>query len=333
MKKLILFIAVALLISRISFAETINGAGASFPYPVYSSWAKQYYKKTGIKINYQSIGSGGGIRQITARTVDFGGTDKPLKPEKLESSKLFQFPAVMGGVVPVINIKGIKAGELKLTPSILADIFLGRIKKWNDSRIVKINPNLKLPSSSITVVHRSDGSGTTAIFTTYLSQVSPIWKNKVGAGKSVKWPTGRGGKKNDGVASYIKRIKNSIGYVEFAYAKRNSIPFVKLQNQDGNFVNPSFDTFKEAASYAKWDKNKGYYLWLVNAPGKNSWPIVGATFILIPKEKTEKDKKVVKFFDWIFKNGDSTAEKLIYVPLPKTLKENIRDYWSKNGIY
>ena len=333
MKKVFSVIFLCLFLATFSFAKTINGAGASFPYPVYSSWAKMYYKATGVKINYQSIGSGGGIKQITARNVDFGGTDKPLKPEKLEQSKLFQFPAVMGGVVTVINIKGVKTNQLKLTPAILADIFMGKIKKWNDARIASINKGLNLPNANITVVHRSDGSGTTAIFTTYLSRVSPIWKEKIGAGKSIKWPTGKGGKKNDGVASYVKRIKNSIGYVEFAYAKRNRMPVALLQNKEGNFVSPSFKSFKAAAAYGKWDKSKGYYLWLVNSPGKDSWPIVGATFILLPKEKPEMNKKVVKFFDWVFKNGDKKAEKLIYIPLPESLKNNIRGYWSENGIY
>ena len=313
--------------------KIINGAGATFPYPVYSAWAYSYYKVTGYKFNYQSIGSGGGIRQIKSRTVDFGASDAPLTPEKQKEYRLLQFPAVIGGVVPIVHVKGIKDGELKITPNVLAEIFLGSVKKWNDPAIKELNPNLNLPNASITVVHRSDGSGTTAIFTSYLNSVSPDWASKVGKGKSVNWPVGIGGKGNEGVANYVKRIKSSIGYVEFAYAKKNRLTYIKLQNMVGYFVSPSFEAFKSAAAYAKWDKNKGYYLWLVNAPGKNSWPIAGATFILLPVEKKESNKKVVKFYDWSFKNGDKIAEKLIYVPLPKSLKDDIRSYWKANGIY
>ena len=334
MKKFILSVLTFALVASTSFAGfKLNGAGASFPYPVYSAWAFTYYKDTGNQINYQSIGSGGGIRQITARTVDFGGTDKPLTPAELKEADLLQFPAVIGGVVPIVNIKGVKSGELKLSPEVLADIFMGRIEKWSDPRIQKLNEGIKLPNKAINVVHRSDGSGTTAIFTTYLSEVSPVWKDKVGAGKAVKWPKGRGGKKNDGVANYVQRLNNSIGYVEFAFAKNNKIPYAKLSNKAGNYVDPSFETFKEAAAYAEWKQDEGYYLWLVNSPGEKSWPIAGATFILMAKEKPEVNKKVVTFFDWCFNNGDKMAEKLIYVPLPESLKNNIRDYWKKNGLY
>ncbi len=317
-----------------SFAsKTITGAGATFPYPVYSAWAYMYYKATGIKINYQAIGSGAGIKQIASRVVDFGASDAPLTPQEQKKYRLLQFPAVIGGVVPVVNIPGVKAGQLKLTGEVLAEIFMGKISRWNDPKIVALNGGLSLPDAAITVVHRSDGSGTTAIFTTYLSAVSPLWKEKIGSGKAVKWPKGLGGKGNPGVANYVKRVKNSIGYVEFAYAMENRLAYVKLSNRNGKFVNPSFDSFQAAAASAKWDSSKGFYLWLVNAPGDNSWPIAGATFILLAKEKKATDKNVVKFFDWAFRHGDATAKRLIYVPLPESLKESIRAYWKANGIY
>ncbi len=334
-KKIFMSLVGVMFLTTFAFAgnKIINGAGATFPYPVYSAWAYSYYKVTGYKLNYQSIGSGGGIRQIKSRTVDFGASDAPLTPEKQKKYKLFQFPAVIGGVVPIIHIKGIKDGDLKITPNVLAEIFLGSINKWNDPAIKELNPNLELPDKIITVVHRSDGSGTTAIFTSYLYTVSHSWASKIGKGKSVNWPVGIGGKGNEGVANYVKRIKASIGYVEFAYAKKNHLTYIKLQNMAGYFVNPSFYAFKSAAAYAKWDKKKGYYLWLVNANGKKTWPIAGATFILLPIEKKESNKKVIEFFDWSFKNGDKIAEKLIYVPLPKSLKDDIRNYWKANGIY
>ena len=319
--------------------DTLNGAGASFPYPVYNAWAHMYNQATGIRVNYQSIGSGGGIRQIKARTVEFGATDAPMKPVDIEKEGLLQFPAVIGGVVPVVNIEGLKNVKIKLPRKTLAKIFLGEITTWDHPEIVAANPDIKIPETpkkvteNIAVVHRSDGSGTTAIFTTFLATVYPDWEQKVGKGKSVKWPTGIGGKGNEGVASYVKMIKNSIGYVEFAYAKQNNLNYVLLDNQEGNFVAPSFEAFKEAAAYAKWEQDKGYYLWLVDAPGAGSWPIAGATFIMMAKEKPEDNKKVVTFFDWAFNNGDEAAQKLIYVPLPSSLKDNIRDYWKKNGLY
>lgn len=312
--------------------ETLNGAGASFPYPIYSAWANIYSKVTGVKLNYQSIGSGGGIKQITERTVDFGASDKPLEPNELAKSKLLQFPAVIGGVVPVINIKGIESGQLKLDGPTLAAIYLGQITKWNDAKIKDLNPSLKLPDNEITVVHRSDGSGTTAIFTDYLCRVSPQWKEKVAAGTSVSWPVGIGGKGNEGVANYILRTANSIGYVEFAYAKQNNLAYTLLKNKEGNFVAPSFETFEDAAATANFDAQKHFYLWLNDAPGKNAWPIAGATFILLAKEKTDANKKVVSFFEWAFNNGDVKAKELIYVPLPKSLKDKIRQYWKVNGI-
>ncbi len=314
-------------------AETINGAGATFPYPVYAAWAWQYKKETGIRLNYQSIGSGGGVRQIINRTVDFGASDAPVKPDKLEKHRLYQFPAVIGGVVPVVNIRGVKPGQLKLDGLTMCGIFLGKITSWADERIKKLNPGLKLPDKRITVVHRSDGSGTTAIFTTYLSEVCPEWKTKVGAGKAVRWPTGIGGKGNEGVANYVKRKRYSIGYVEFAYAKQNRLTYIKLKNRAGRFVEPNFKSFQAAAASGKFDPARHFYLWLTNAPGRDAWPISGATFILIAREQKESNIKTVKFFDWAFRKGDEIAKRLVYVPLPESLKEKIRQYWKQRGIY
>ena len=330
--KLALALALVFSFAHAEAAELLNGAGATFPYPVYSAWAFEYNKVTGVQLNYQSIGSGGGIRQITERTVDFGASDAPLTPEQLEKDRLLQFPAVMGGVVPVVTIPGVKAGELKLDSNAVCNIYLGELKYWDDNRIKSLNPRVNLPHSEINVVHRSDGSGTTAIFTNYLSGVCPEWKNKVGAGTSVKWPVGIGGKGNEGVANYTKRTPNSIGYVEFAYAEQNKLAYTLLKNPAGNFVEPNFKTFEDAAATANFDPKKHFDLWLVNAPGKHAWPIAGATFILLAKEKTDSNKKVVKFFDWDFKNGDKKAKELVYVPLPKTLKDKIRAYWKANGI-
>ena len=329
---LILASAVLFSFGAATAAETLNGAGATFPYPVYSAWAFDYNKVSGVRLNYQSIGSGGGQSQITARTVDFGASDAPLEPAKLDELKLYQFPAVIGGVVPVVNISGVKAGKLRLDAAALCKVLLGDIKYWDDGEIKALNRGLKLPHGEITVVHRSDGSGTTAIFTTYLSAVCPEWKDKVGSGKAVKWPTGIGGKGNEGVANYVKRVKNSIGYVEFAYAEQNKLSYVLLKNAAGNFVEPSFDNFKDAAATGDFDPGKHFYLWLTDAPGKNAWPIAGATFILLAREKTEANMKVVKFYDWAFKYGDATAEKLVYVPLPDSLKDKIRTYWKDKGI-
>ena len=333
MKKLLLALAVLLLLPFSSIAgSTVNGAGASFPYPVYSSWAFQYQKDTGTKINYQSIGSGGGVRQISNRTVDFGASDAPVKPDDLKEKGLLQFPAIIGGVVPIVNIKGIGSAQLKLTGDLLARIFLGKINKWNDPEIIELNPELNLPDETITVVQRSDGSGTTAIFTSYLAETSKSWKEIVGAGKSVKWPVGIGGKGNEGVSNYVKRVKNSIGYVEFAYAKQNKMADVVMQNRDGDYVNASFDSFKAAAAGAKWEQDKGYYLWLVNAPGKASWPIAGASFVLLAQDKPDSSREAIKFYNWAFDNGDEMAVKLVYVPLPQNLKEDIRSYWKSNGL-
>jgi phosphate transport system substrate-binding protein len=337
-KRMKRFFAIALLLSLAALSpdlfaeEMLNGAGATFPYPVYSAWANEYNKVTGLKLNYQSIGSGGGIKQITERTVDFGASDKPLTPEELAKGNLLQFPAVIGGVVPVVNISGVKPGELKLDSEAVCKIYLGEIKNWNDPKIKGMNPKLNLPTSGITVVHRSDGSGTTAIFTDYLSGVCAAWKEKVGAGTSVSWPAGIGGKGNEGVANYVQQTKNSIGYVEFAYAKQNNLTHTLLKNKAGSFVGPSFESFMDAAATASFDPAKHFYLWLNNAPGKKAWPIAGATFILLGKEKKDSNKKVVKFFDWAFKNGDAKARELVYVPLPKSLKAKVSAYWKSNGI-
>jgi len=330
--KLISMIALVLAFAHIGTAETLNGAGATFPYPVYSAWAYNYNDVTGVKLNYQSIGSGGGIRQITERTVDFGASDAPLKAEQLQKDKLFQFPAVIGGVVPVVNVEGIKEDQLKIDSDVLCKIYLGEIKYWDDNKIKSLNPKLSLPHNEITVVHRSDGSGTTAIFTTYLSGVCPAWKTKVGSGTSVSWPVGIGGKGNEGVANYTQRTTSSIGYVEFAYALQNKLAYVLLKNHAGNFVKPSFESFADAGASGDFSPKNDFYLWLTNAPGKNAWPIAGATFILLAKEKADSNKKVVKFYNWAFQNGDNKAKELVYVPLPKSLKEKIRSYWKANGL-
>lgn len=324
-------LATALVFSGSVLATNITGAGATFPYPIYAKWAEAYKAKTGSGMNYQSIGSGGGIKQIQAKTVDFGASDAPLKPEELAKSGLTQFPTVIGGVVPVINLEGIALGTLKLESQVLADIYQGKITKWNDARIASTNAGLALPDKAITVVHRADGSGTTFIFTTYLSQVSASWKSEVGADKAVKWPVGTGGKGNEGVASFVQTIKNSIGYVEYAYALQNKMNFVQLKNRDGQFVKPNDDSFKAAAANAKWDKNNGFYEILTNEPGKASWPITGATFVLIPKtpEKIENAKEVLQFFDWAFTSGDKLASDLDYVPLPAQLKATIHDAWKE----
>ena len=329
---LVVALVIVLGIGAAQAAETLNGAGATFPYPVYSAWAFEYSKVSGMQLNYQSIGSGGGIKQITERTVDFGASDKPLKPEELAKDKLLQFPAVVGGVVFVVNIEGVKEGQLKLDGDTACRIFLGDIKKWNDKQIAGLNSGMKLPDADITVVHRSDGSGTTAIFTDYLNGVCTAWKDKVGSGTSVSWPVGIGGKGNEGVSNYVIKTPNSIGYVEFAYAKQNKMVHTKLKNKAGTFVEPNFESFEDAAETGTFDPKQDFYLWLTNAPGKNAWPIAGATFILLAKEKTDGNKKVVKFFDWSFQNGDAKAKELVYVPLPKSLKDKVRGYWKANGI-
>ncbi|MGD0283102.1 MAG: phosphate ABC transporter substrate-binding protein PstS, partial [Dissulfurispiraceae bacterium] len=306
--------------------DTLTGAGATFPAPLYQAWAYDYHNTTGIKLNYQAIGSGGGIRQISSRVVDFGASDKPLTSEELNKDGLLQFPAVMGGVVLSVHVPGIKPGELKMDSDAVCKIYLGEIKTWNDPKLKALNPQAKLPDSEITVVHRSDGSGTTAIFTTYLSEVCPEWKTKVGADTSVKWPVGIGGKGNEGVSNYVEQAPAAIGYVEFAYALQNKLAYTQMKNAAGTFLEPSFEAFEDAAASANFDPKKDFYLWLVNAPGKKAWPIAGATFILLPKDKKESAMKTVKFYDWSFKNGDSKAKELVYVPLPKSLKDKIRAY-------
>ena len=311
--------------------KEISGAGATFPYPVYAKWAEKYHQLKGVKMNYQSIGSGGGIKQIKAKTVDFGASDAPLKPEELNAAGLMQFPMVMGGVVPVVNLPGVAHGKLKLSGELVADIFMGKITKWNDSRIAAINSGIKLPGSNITVVHRSDGSGTTWIFTNYLSKVSGDWKDKVGNNKSVAWPTGVGGKGNEGVASYVKRIKGSIGYVEYAYALQNKMNHALLKNRDGHFVAPTSKAFQAAAAGADWSHSDGFYMVLTDQPGANSWPITGATFILVYKnqDKPANGKAVLSFFDWAYHNGGAMAEKLDYVPMPSSVVKLVENTWAK----
>ena len=321
--------AAALAVALPALAIDITGAGATFPYPVYAKWADAYKKSTGVGLNYQSIGSGGGIKQITAKTVDFGASDMPLKPEELDKTGMIQFPTVIGGAIPTVNLKGIKPGELRLTPEALADIYLGKIKKWNDAAIASINPGVKLPDTDVNVVHRSDGSGTTFIWSNYLSKVSPEWKSKVGEGTAVNWPVGVGGKGNEGVAQYVQRIDGAIGYVEYAYVLQNKMTFVQMKNRDGNFVAPSAKAFQAAAAGADWKSAPGMYLILTDAPGKDAWPIAGATFILMHKvqDKPENGKQVLSFFDWAYDKGDRMAEELDYVPMPDSVVQLIKASW------
>jgi len=308
---------------------TINGAGASFPYPVYAAWAHKYQEDSKVQINYQSIGSGGGIAQIKAKTVSFGASDEPLKKEELEKAGLMQFPMVMGGVVPVVNIKGIEKGKLKLTPELFSEIYLGKITNWKDEKIKKVNPDLQLPDQAIVVVHRSDGSGTTWITTSYLSAVSKEWKEKVGADKSVSWPTGVGGKGNEGVSALVQRTNGGIGYVEFAYALQNNLVYTQLQNKAGKFVEPTIDTFKSAAANADWKTAPMFFILLVDEPGDKSWPIVGATYILVYKDQPEAAtaEAVLKFFSWCYDKGDEMAAKLLYVPMPKNVVDLVKNTW------
>src|SRR5438105_12198071 len=309
-------------------ADSVTGAGASFPAPIYSKWAEAYNKATGNKINYQSVGSGAGIKQINAKTVDFGASDMPLKDEDLKAGGLMQFPTVIGGVVPVINVAGVKPGQLKLTGAVLGDIYLGKITKWNDPAITALNPGVTLPDAAIAVVRRADGSGTSFIFTNYLSKVNADWKSKVGEGTAVNWPTGAGGKGNEGVSAFVQRLPNSIGYVEYAYAKQNKMTYVLLKNAAGNFVSPDDKAFKAAAAGADWSKS--FYQILTNQPGNDSWPITGATFILMHKaqDKPAQGAQVLKFFDWAYRNADKTAEDLDYVPMPASVKQQIEKLWA-----
>jgi phosphate transport system substrate-binding protein len=311
-----------------ALAQDVTGAGASFPAPVYAKWADAYNKATGARINYQSVGSGAGIRQIKAKTVDFGASDAPLKDEELAKDGLVQFPTVIGGVVPVVNIKGIAPGQIRMNGQVLGDIYLGKIAKWNDPALVALNPGVALPDAAIAVVRRADGSGTSFIFTNYLSKVNAEWRTKVGEGTAVNWPTGAGGKGNEGVSAFVQRLPNSIGYVEYAYAKQNKMSYVLMRNKDGQFVPPTDNAFKAAAAGAEWSKS--FYQILTEQPGKDSWPITGATFILMHKaqEKAASASAALKFFEWVYGNGDKMADDLDYVPLPATVKDLVRKEWA-----
>jgi len=314
-------------------ATNLNGAGATFPYPVYSRWAYKYHRITGVALNYQSIGSGGGIAQIKARTVDFGASDAPMKPGELKKYGLVQFPMIMGGVVPVVNLRDIGPGKLKISENILANIFLGKITRWDDDALKKINPGIDLPNRGITVVHRADGSGTTWIFTNYLSKISDEWHKRAGFGKAVAWPVGVGGKGNEGVSAYVQRLSGSIGYVEFAYALQNKMSYVLLENSYGNFVAPTMKTFQSAATSADWKHTSGFYMVLTDQPGIDTWPIVGASFILIYKDQKDmsRTKTMLRFFDWCYRHGADIAEKLKYVPMPGSVVNLVEGTW-KNEV-
>ncbi|MCW2065207.1 UNVERIFIED_ORG: phosphate transport system substrate-binding protein [Stenotrophomonas maltophilia] len=308
----------------------VSGAGASFIFPLVSKWSADYNTATGAKINYQSIGSGGGIAQIKAGTVDFGSSDKPLSSDELAQAGLAQFPSAIGGVVPVVNIDGLEAGKLRLSGALLADIFLGKVKTWNDPAIVAANPGVTLPDGKITIVHRSDGSGTTFNFSNYLSKVNPEWKSKVGEGTSVQWPGGVGGKGNEGVASYVKQIKGSIGYVELAYALQNAMPYASLQNAAGTWVQPNAETFAAAAASADWASAKDFNLVITNAPGEQAWPITATNFMLMQKKPKDakRNQDALAFFKWAFESGQTQANELHYVPLPAELVKQIEAYWA-----
>ena len=313
--------------------NVLNGAGATFPYPVYAQWAHKYEKLTKMRLNYQAIGSGGGIAQIKAKTVDFGASDAPLKQKELNAAGLLQFPMIIGGVVPVFNLKGFKSGQIKLSARNLVDMYLGKIKKWNDSAIAENNPGIDLPDKAITTVHRADGSGTTWIFSNYLSKVSAEWKEKVGFGKALRWPDANSvaGKGNEGVATFVKKVDGAIGYVEYAYALQNRIPYVKLQNKAGQYVSPSIESFQAAAVNADWENASGFYLVLTDQPGNETWPISGASFILMYKKQNDaaKAKAVLEFFDWCYKHGADLAKELDYVPMPETVVDLVESTWKK----
>lgn len=330
MKKLF---AMLFLITGVASAADITGAGATFPYPIYSKWAEAYKAQTGIGLNYQSIGSGGGIKQIKAKTVDFGASDMPLKSDELDKEGLVQFPAIIGGVVPVVNINGVQPGQLKLTAELVSAIYLGKITKWNDPQIQAIN-EIKLPDVSITVVHRSDGSGTSFLFTNWLSKTSSEWKANVGEGTQVKWPTGVGGKGNEGVAAMVMQAKGSIGYVEYAYAKKNKLSHTILKNRDGKFVEPDDETFKSAANNAEWSTTNGMYNILTDQSGKNSWPITGVSYIIMHRQQQDPlvGRAVLKFFNWAYNNGGQMATDLDYVPLPKDVVSKVRVEWTKFNL-
>ena len=321
--------ATGILMSLSVHAADLTGAGATFPYPIYSKWAEAYKAATGIGLNYQSIGSGGGIKQIKAKTVDFGASDMPLKVEELEKEGLIQFPAIMGGVVPVVNLDGIAPGQMKLTADVITGIHLGKITKWNAPEIAGLNPGMTLPATAITVVHRADGSGTTFLWTDFLSKANADFKATIGSGTAVKWPTGVGGKGNEGVAANVQRIKGAFGYIEYAYAKKNKISHTQLKNLDGQFVDPDDETFKAAAANGDWAGTPGMAVVLTNQPGKNSWPITGASFILMHKSQAEAltGRAVLKFFDWSYKNGAKMAAELDYVPMPAPVVKLVNEAW------
>src|SRR5262245_6654866 len=332
MKRILAIAALATLAWTSAQAGDISGAGATFPYPIYSKWADTYKKSTGVGLNYQSIGSGGGIKQIKAKTVTFGASDMPLKPDDLDKSGLVQFPMIMGGVVPVVNLKGIKPGELTLDGPTLASIFLGEITAWNDPKIQALNPKVKLPDTAIAVVHRSDGSGTSFLFTDFLSKTSPTWKDKVGANSSVEWPVGLGAKGNEGVAGQTTQTDGAIGYVEYAYAKQNKMTYTKMVNADGKAVEPKIATFQAAAANVDWGKMPGFYVILTNQPGAESWPITGCSFIIVYKQPDDPEavKTALKFFDWAYANGDKMAEELDYVPIPDKVVDLVKASWKKD---
>lgn len=309
----------------------ISGAGATFPYPVYAKWAKTYMQIVKCNLHYQPVGSGSGIAQIKAGAVDFGASDEPLRVEELKNNGLVQFPMIMGAIVPIINVGGISNGKLKLTPELLADIFLGKIKKWNDPKIIMVNPDLRLPEQEITVAHRADGSGTTWIFTNYLSKVSTEWQTKIGNDKSVSWITGIGARGNQGVAAIVKKISGSIGYVEYAYAFRDNMNCVRLQNRAGRFVAPTMETFQSTATNATWDESQGFYTVLTDQAGDNSWPIMGASYILIHRNQANSKKSLamMNFFDWCFRRGQDLAIDLHYVPIPPDVYDRVQSQWSK----
>jgi len=327
-KTMIAGAATAMVMSS-SFAADVTGAGATFPYPIYAKWAESYKAATGTGMNYQSVGSGAGIKQIKAKTVDFGASDMPLKAAELDEAGLMQFPAIMGGVVAVVNVDGVAPGQLKMTGPVLADIYLGKITKWNAPEIAALNPGVKLPGDDITVVHRADSSGTSFLFTDYLSKVNPEFQTRIGAGTAVKWATGVGGKGNEGVAANVQRIKGSIGYVEWAYAKKNKLAHTQLKNKDGQFLQPDDENFKAAAASAEWTRTPGFAVVLTDTAGKNSWPITGVSYILMYKAQQDaaKGKEVVKFFDYAFKNGAAAAAELDYVPLPASVIKLVQGAW------
>ncbi|MDN4061527.1 phosphate ABC transporter substrate-binding protein PstS [Massilia sp. YIM B02769] len=324
--------AAAAMVMSSAFAADVTGAGATFPYPIYAKWAESYKAATGTGLNYQSVGSGAGIKQIKAKTVDFGASDMPLKAAELDAEGLMQFPAIMGGVVTVVNVDGVAPGQLKLTGPIVADIYLGKITKWNAPEITAINPGVKLPDTDITVVHRADSSGTSFLFTDFLSKTSPEFQQKIGANTAVKWAVGVGGKGNEGVAANVQRIKGSIGYVEWAYAKKNKLSHTQLKNKDGQFLQPDDENFKAAAAAAEWTKTPGFAVILTDAAGKNSWPITGVSYILMHKAQADatKGKEVVKFFDYAYKNGAPAAAELDYVPMPASVVKLVQDAWKAN---